>query len=857
MNPLLEFLPGRQRRAAILLALGLLLPFRLQAEPSDEEKSELKTATQSYRDGAFDLADDRLATLLKKFPKTELLPQVELLQAQALYQLGRSDEAFAAFTLPIDQVPENLRSDTLFWQAESLLDLERWPEAEQKYRALLALKNTPDRDASAHLGLAWALFKEGRENDATPLIQNLIKADPAGTAGRQAQLLQAKIQLAHAIYQDAIAALQALLAANPPAALAFQADYWLGAAYEANAQYDLAAASFQKITGDLTPANPPAAPVNAFPKSLVAQAWLGLGRVESQLHQEDLAMQAYGQAYQLTESSRVQMDAFRAFLESARAAGQLPEGVAKLQDFAKSSTDAAPAALLAIGDVLAEDGQDDKAIGILESMLVAYGKSPWVPAADYQLGLLYARGNKPDAALSALQNCLASAPDPELLRTARFELGLILLNQKKDYAGAATQFAQLSTGNDSLAENAAYNFLLAQAALNKSDIFLKAVADFTKRFPKSSYLKKIALAEGLLLAQSNKPDDAIVVYQKAINQPGGGPDQEELLRELADLQYQTNDLSGAVQTYHMIMSQFPDDALIPAQRAILVSYEMKKLTDDQTEQALVALLQKSGKSPDAAEAWFRLGEFYFYRQDYVKAQDAFQQLTTAYPSSTYAADAYFFAGRAAAAHIDYAAALALLDKVPDGSPFKSDARLWEGRVYQQQLNFVQACTLADTVLATEKTGWRFVAANLLKGQCLFDMASKEPSLYPQAVAAFDQIWKGQEGSVSERNEAAVSSAKCLEKMGETDKAMAIYLDVLYDRTAAPGTNPPTPPITTSAPDSFWQIKAGAEAGRIREAQQDWRGAIEIYKRLEQIGGPHQQEFHDLENKLRRDNYIYE
>jgi hypothetical protein len=42
-----------------------------------------------------------------------------------------------------------------------------------------------------------------------------------------------------------------------------------------------------------------------------------------------------------------------------------------------------------------------------------------------------------------------------------------------------------------------------------------------------------------------------------------------------------------------------------------------------------------------------------------------------------------------------------------------------------------------------------------------------------------------------------------------------------------------------------------------EKRKDWRGAIEVYKRLEQIGGPHAQDFHDLINKLRRDNYIYE
>jgi tetratricopeptide (TPR) repeat protein len=830
----------------------LSFPLGLQADPTDDEKSALKKATQSYKDGAFDLANDRITALLKKYPKTELLPQAELLQAKACYQLGRSTDALAALSLPIDQVPANLQSDYLFWQAESLLDLTRWPDAEQKYRALLALQNNaPDRADAANLGLAWALFKEGRQADAMPLIQGLIQRGADTPAAQQAQLLLAKIQIAQNQSKDAITGLMALLATSPEQGLVFKTDYWLGEAHFANGEYEQAVESYKKITGDLPIDSTENPPIEAFPKSLVTQAFLGLGRAEDALNQQDQAMLAYEQAYQLTEDPAAQMAAFRAYLESARVARQLPEAVAKLQEYAKTAGDAAPAALLAIGTVLAEDTEDDKAIGTLESLLVAYGKSPWVPTVDYQLGLLYARTNKPDQAVKALQNSIAAATDPNLIRTARAELGDVLLNQTHDYAAAATQFALVSAGADAPAENAAYNFLLAQAYLNKPDAFLKAQADFVKRFPKSAYRKKIALAQGRLLAAANKTYDAIAAYQNAIAQPGGGPGQEALLKALAELQYQTGDLDGTVKTCEAIVLQFPDDSLDAAQKVVLVSYEMKKLTDDQAEQALVALTQKYDKSPDAPEAYFRLGEFYFYRQDYVKAQDAFQQLTTAYPNGAYSDNAYFFAGRAAAAHTDYAAALALLEKVPDNSPFKPDALLWEGRVYQQQLNFIQACTLADQVLATEKTGPPFVAANLLKGQCLFEMGTKDPANYPQALAAFSQILNSKEGAIADRNEAGVRSAKCLEKMGQTDQAMGLYLDVLYGRIGGDDATAPQPP------EFSWQIKAGWEAGRIREAQKDYRGAIEIYRRLEQIGGPHAQEFHDLINKLRRDNYIYE
>jgi tetratricopeptide (TPR) repeat protein len=133
--------------------------------------------------------------------------------------------------------------------------------------------------------------------------------------------------------------------------------------------------------------------------------------------------------------------------------------------------------------------------------------------------------------------------------------------------------------------------------------------------------------------------------------------------------------------------------------------------------------------------------------------------------------------------------------------------LWEGRVYQQQGNFEQAETLYDGVLATEKTGPRFVEASLLKGQCLFELGSSDPASYNLALAAFDQILKGKEGTIAERNEAAVRSAKCLEKMGRTDEAMALYLNVLYGRVAGDDSNSPAPP------EFSWQIKAGWQAGQ--------------------------------------------
>ena len=830
-------------RRCLPIVAAVLLASPLHADPTDDEKKALHAAEQSFHDGAFDLCNERVTALLKKYPKSELAAPAEILQAKALYQLDRSDAALAALNLPIDQVAPDLRGDTFFWQAEALLDLEKWPEAEAKYRALLVLPNAADLADRADLGLAWALFKQGRSAEALPLVQALIKNKGDSAPGQQAQLFLAKVDLTNSQFKEAILALETLLATSPEKGVALETEYWLGEAYAASGQAERAVTAYQKVTGD----------PQAFPKRLVARAWLAQGRALASLQQNDQAMLAYEQTYRLTENETAQQDAFNAYLSCARASGQLPEAVATLQEFAKTSDVSAPGALFAIGSILAVDHEDDKAIGILESLLVAYPASPLVPDANDQLGQLYARTGKVDQAVKALQACIATSTNPALVRTARYQLGGVLLNQSKDFAGAAAQFAQVSDGTDASAQDASYNFLLAQAHLGKYDAFAKAQADFDKRFPASVHLKSIALAEGQLLANAGKTDDAKAVYTKAIALPGNGPEQEDLLKSLCDLQYQTNDLDGTYATCQLIVKQFPNDALAAAQRGVLVSYELKKINEDQVEQMLVALAQKYNNAPGAPEAYFRLGEFYFYREDYVRAQDAFQQLTANYPTSSYTDNANFFAGRAAFAHQDYAAARALFEKVPDGSPFKPDARLWEGRVYQQQQppDFNQAATFYNAVLSTEKTGPRFVQANLLKGQCLFALGPQDPGNYTAALAAFDDIIKNKEGTIADRNEADVRAAKCLEKLGRNDEAMARYLDVLYGRLAGDDSASPVPP------EFYWQIEAGWQAGGIREKQKDWRGAIEIYKRLEQIGGAHAQDFHNLVNKLRRDNYIYE
>jgi lipopolysaccharide biosynthesis regulator YciM len=159
------------------------------------------------------------------------------------------------------------------------------------------------------------------------------------------------------------------------------------------------------------------------------------------------------------------------------------------------------------------------------------------------------------------------------------------------------------------------------------------------------------------------------------------------------------------------------------------------------------------------------------------------------------------------------------------------------------------------VLDAEKTGNRFVEATLLKGDCYFALGKDNKSQYEAAANAYGTLLTSTQGTFAQRNEAGYKRARCFEMQGRNDDALALYLDVLAGRLMVDSGKAGA----TRPPEYLWTIQSGVKAAQLRETKQDWRGAIEVYRRLETLGGPTQalKEFRDSINKIRRDNFIYD
>lgn len=829
-----------RRITAAFFALALAASLHA-APPSKDESAAFDAAKRAYSDGLFEVADQRLGAFIAKYTASELKGDAQLLRGQALYFLGRYEPALAQF----DADAKAGDHTAIFWQAETLNALQRWAPAEAAYRSFLD-KEPKDANASAaQLGLAWALLRQDKEKDARDVLAKLSNNDAKSEAGQSASLMLAKNYISKKQFKEAGDELNKLVAQLPKPKIFFEASFLLGELAYANNRAGDAIEPYLKVTG-----NP-----KAFPKALVAQSWFGLGRSYNAINQPEKAMAAFEQAYTLGDAEQLKMSAFKHYLQSARALKRLSEATAKLQEFSKKNPDNpnAAAALFAIGQSLAENKENDKAAGVLESLLVAYPKSVWRAPTQFLLGMIYKQAGKADGALAAFNQCIDASDNPELTRKAQIEAGRVAFDQK-DFAKAIGYFDKAQSVKDELGEQAGYNLLLAVAQGDKPDDFQKAVDKFLAAYPKSQFSGELPLLQGRQLERLGKIDDARAIYEKAIA-AASGDDKAQLTIRLGDLLALAGKNEEAWQVYDQFAAAFPNDPNLPdvARKGIIAGLAAQKIPEDQAVQALQALLTKYPKDPNAAEILFHLGELYWNRQDYVSAQSRFEQIAKDYPKNSLMDDSLLLAGKAAAAHGSLADAITILEKVPDSSPLKPSARLLQGKIFHQQLKFDNALKLYESVLDTEKSGPRFVEATLGRGNVLFAMGEKDYTKYEQAAAAYGVILNGNQGDFLQRNEAGYRRGKCLEMLKRKDDAMALYMDVLNGRfLVMPDGQPATPP-----PEFIWQIKAGLDAARIREDAKDWRGAIAVYRKLEQLGGPNQQEFRDNINRIRRDNYLYE
>jgi len=851
MHPSTSNNNARARRTfALGVCLGLLaMTSTVHAAAVPAEKEEVKTISygkKAFQDGLYDAARLKFEEFLKNYPKSEQTTEVRLLLAQSNYFLGELRKAQDLLAIDVATLPEALKPEYVFWQAEISFALKNWAEAATRYQSLLNDYPNHALALKARLGLSSAILQTDGMDAALAPLEPLLKSDNKDKSALQAgQLQKVRLLITGGKLEEASLLVDQLAKSKLDRTTQLQVWYWTA---ELARQADKSAKSleyYQKITSDS----------HAFPRELLAKAWYGTGLVLRGSQKWLEASNAFEEAYKISRDPALIQSAVNSYLGAQVKNDSLTQGTLKIRQLARDRGTAGLSGFYAIAQYYYDAENYDAAIAELDNLVNNNPDSFWKwPARLIIAEALYKKHDAPSA-MQNFNDISQQCTDPVLALNAKMRLAEI--QSENNDAQAAANFLDVArkTPSAELSENGYYRALLTLGKTGNLDEFATVRTEFEAKFPKSNRLNDVLMEQARLLEASGKSTEARAIYQNLAKNKTDANKSAEAMLNLAQSQTHSGDNAGALQTLQDLEKNNPDFPQIAqvVYRRIILQNQSGILNSEGLRTELTHFVEHYPKEDDlVAYALFRVGESYYNQGDYGLAQAKFQAVADQYPKHSLADQALYWNSRCNMALGNYKEAVAILEKISANSPFKANARLAQIRCFIHQNNFPDALRIADSVLTNRPEDEVWAEASLRKINCLYTLASNDPKLYGPALDVANKLLSSKAPNVAQRNEAGCLKGEILEKLLKPGEALSAYLDVVYGRVL-----PQDISGQPDQPEHYWFIRSGVLAAQMRVTQGDVKGAVEIYRILERLGEPTREEFRKKIEDLKSRNFLYE
>ncbi|MGD8630208.1 MAG: PEP-CTERM system TPR-repeat protein PrsT [Gammaproteobacteria bacterium] len=495
---------------------------------------------------------------------------------------GKHDKLLREVTLE-EQFPAAVRADILQLHGQAFLAKRQFPEADDNFRAVLALQ--PER-SEALLGRARIAYYQQQRNKAAELIDEVLQRDPRSA---EAWMMRGGLLSNSGDHQGASKAYQRALEIDPQMSAARAAK---ATAHTTLGEYDAALREIETIRSDYANsylANYLAALVY-FQKQDLNQALTfihdALGIAPDHLPSQLLAGSIYyrkGQYRQAEEYLRPYWNA--------------------------NPGDARTAKLLAIS--LVKTGRQQAAIEVLEKSLQANPDEAQLLAI---LGSLLTRTGQADKGLEYLERAAEAAPESAAILT-ELAIGHLVSG---DTGQAVTELQGAVELDDDVVQ-ADMLLVLMQLRKGKTGEALRSARQFAEKYPEN------VIARNLLgracLAVRDYPS-ARAAFEKALALDAASVPAR---MGLADIDLQQGHRESAKQHYRAVLKQ--DEGNLQA------SLAMAKLAfqQGQKEAAKHYLLKARSRHPEDIKSALLLSELYRQEQDAGRALELARSAAASQP----------------------------------------------------------------------------------------------------------------------------------------------------------------------------------------------------------------------------------
>jgi TolA-binding protein len=787
----------------------------LESTPAEKRQELYSGAAAAY------------GALIEQFPQGKYTDQGLFWRGEALYRLGKKEEAIQSYAKAAADFPKSsVRADNLYALGVTYEELGNHAEAGKVYDTLLT--EFPENDVAA----------EVRMRKAETLLQGGQLAE-AEKKFAEAATLEGFAQADHALFRQAVAVARQnrfVDAANlyaaipnkfPQSMYVNEARLEAARAYYRGEKLDLAAPWLQKVI-ETNPAG-----------AAEAAHWLCRIHLKNGEPQKavDLAMGTLTDAKDGPYLVALKMDQAEGLLESGGDKEKALEAFTSIAtDHAESEF--APSALYNAAFTASSLGRHDEALKLAQDFLGKHPQDRLAPDVKYIAAESQLQLGKYDEASKAFTE-LAAGGDHADLSLWRLR-GVYALYLQKNYQAAIDAITPVLKTFQKPDDVAEAQFLLgaSQFHLNKHAEAAPALAASVEAAPKGRRADEALLLLSRAYRGQNNVDEAKVAITRLINEFPQSTFLDQAHYRLGECHFTANDHAAAVKEYDAVLSSFPNSIYVPyalygrgwsllqAKDYAKAAEALTKLLTEHADHALKAdalfaramsrrqagdhkgavedvnaYLAAGGGQEHRLEALYERGLAEMSLNEYADAAKTFETILAEKPDYQ-AADktlyqlawAYKSSGDNAQAATHFAS---LAQKHPE-SPLAAEGLFHVGEKQYEEAQYADA---AKSYAAAKDKADR----GDLKERAIYKLgwANYQQKDYKEALAEFDEQLKSfPEGSLA--GEAQFMKAESHFKLADYQNALPAYQAAL------------SKPVADENVESLLLLHAGQSAGQLKQ-----------------------------------------
>lgn len=810
------------------LSLGwfiLAFAFPVAGRAASGKADRVLTAGRAaMEDGLYDLAEKNFTRFIHMNRKADRKAKGALYLAQTYYYRGQYDEVLsllAEYTEPA--AGTELEGDYVYWTAkanfqkgafaEVLAGLDTFP---QQFPATDAL--VPALRLRVH-----ALLSTAETNAALKAFAEVDQALGEDPEAAENLLEWAGILLELDRMDEAEELLGRIVEKFPGAPPAWNAQLWLAAL---KLDEGRPAATRQLLT-DLVGSD--------APEKLRGQAWVTLAtahEVETNLLE---AIDALVEGARLAPSKE-QKNILNMLQGSLRLrAGEVEKGLALFKSSIVEVTNrsVAASAQLDVAEQLMRAELYELAADAFQTYIEAFtGEPGYADAVMGKAWSLWHRERYAEAA-AAFEKAYALSDESEAKEQALFKAAdAYFANAQFSTARPLYEQCIAEFPESVLRPQAEFQRAECLARTGDADLAMKTLAELAKTYTDSSLAEQALMRLAVLREKAGDWEGAIGSYTEILEAFPGGLFFAPALEGRGLVKYRLGQFEDALADFEAVVEKFPDGAF--DEQAFYMRGWCLYLMG-QNERALeicTTFVEQYPGSVWAPNVLFWLGEYHYNEGSYGEAETRFGALAEAYPDANLADDALYWAGRAAAMQMEYLRAIehyTRLSKNYAGSPLLAETRFAQGDALSELGDFSRAILAFEEIIKKFPDSYLVNQAWGRMGDCQFTLANDDATRYQKALACYRTILDNTAVSGGMLMQAEYKIGRCYEKMGVAPAALEHYMNVVYryfeelEKGRQVGI--------------LWFTRSAFAAAAIKEAEEAWPQAVNIYRRVMEADVP--------------------